>query len=83
MKIECNRGFGKVENPLDGSELAVETPIDGDTALLNALKEEYGEHTFEAVEPHPNGDEDTEEYTCGVNDCSRSVDSPEETCWQH
>jgi len=30
-------------------------------------------------------DEDTatETFRCGVNDCSRTVDSPEDTCWQH
>ena len=22
-------------------------------------------------------------YRCGVNDCSREVDSPDATCWQH
>ena len=22
-------------------------------------------------------------YTCGVNGCSRDVDGPEATCWQH
>lgn len=22
-------------------------------------------------------------FFCGINDCSREVDSPDETCWQH
>ena len=32
-------------------------------------------------------DTDTDEvsltYYCGVNDCSREVDGPDESCWQH
>jgi len=28
-------------------------------------------------------DAETETFRCGVNDCSREVDSPEDTCWQH
>lgn len=30
-------------------------------------------------------DDDNEagEPVCGVNDCSRLVDAPEDTCWQH
>jgi hypothetical protein len=28
-------------------------------------------------------DEDGTTYVCGVNDCSREVDSPTDTCWQH
>ena len=31
--------------------------------------------------PTPDADEST--YRCGVNDCSREVDSPDATCWQH
>jgi len=31
--------------------------------------------------PGVDGDKDT--FYCGVNDCSREVDSPEDVCWQH
>jgi len=38
-------------------------------------------------EPHPSEgettDAETDGYTCGVNGCSRTVDGPNETCWQH
>lgn len=38
-----------------------------------------------ADEPAPRADFDGDgvEYRCGVNDCSREVESPEATCWQH
>lgn len=28
-------------------------------------------------------DSDSVTYECGVNDCSRDVDSPDDRCWQH
>lgn len=29
-------------------------------------------------------DDDSDDvYRCGVNDCSREVDGPDDTCWQH
>lgn len=46
---------------------SVET--DGDDADADAQAEEQSA--------------DAEAYTCGVNGCGRTVDSPEETCWQH
>jgi len=30
-----------------------------------------------------NVDNDGAAYECGVNGCSREVDSPDDTCWQH
>ena len=37
---------------------------------------------FEPVEESSDGGDD-DEYYCGVNDCGRTVDSPDATCWQH
>jgi len=31
--------------------------------------------------PAPEGGETT--FYCGVNDCGRKVDNPEDVCWQH
>lgn len=36
---------------------------------------------FETVD-EPETDE-PDGYECGVNGCSRSVDAPDATCWQH
>lgn len=37
-------------------------------------------HEHEVIINEPYADE---EHECGVNGCSRSVDSPEDVCWQH
>ena len=36
-------------------------------------------------DPSPRAEADTDgvTYRCGVNDCSREVDTPGDTCWQH
>lgn len=35
------------------------------------------------VEETPTPEPEETTFQCGVNDCSREVDSPEATCWQH
>jgi hypothetical protein len=84
IKIECTRGFGKVVNPLNGEEIDVQEPLEVDKETFKALDAEYP--GFRIVDDEPQGKESedgTVEYTCGVNGCSRKVDGPNETCWQH
>lgn len=44
-------------------------------------------HNVEVVSKDANpgvtASESEETYYCGVNGCSRTVDNPEDTCWQH
>jgi hypothetical protein len=85
MKIHCTRGFGRVEHPETGEEIDVEEPFETDRATFEALDEAYP--GFEVVDSEGESAEDTDaepdELVCGVNGCSRSVDSPSESCWQH
>lgn len=85
MKGNCTRGFGVLTDPETGDEINVEDTFEVDKDVFDRLKANYP--GIEAVdeESNPKGsvDESTEEYTCGVNGCSRDVDSPDATCWQH
>jgi hypothetical protein len=75
MKVKTTRGFGKVTDPRTGDELSVEEPFETDRETFEALAERYpGFVIVEEDEPPP---------TCGYNGCSRTVDSPEDHCWQH
>jgi len=75
MKVKTTRGFGKVTDPRTGDELNVEGPFETDRETFEALDERYpGFVIVEEDEPPP---------TCGYNGCSRTVDSPEDHCWQH
>jgi len=75
-EVSCTRGFGLITDPETGIEYnvqgthSVEVPDD----VATRLKEISGV-VVEDTEP--------ETFRCGVNDCSREVDSPEDTCWQH
>lgn len=44
-------------------------------------EESHSEPDPETSETDP--DAEAETFRCGINDCSREVDSPEDTCWQH
>jgi len=74
MIVECTRGFGLVENPETGEQINVEEPFETDAETFELLKDTYP--GFRIVE------EDTEPQ-CGVNGCTRTVATPEDTCWQH
>lgn len=51
-------------------------------APTEAVKDRFAEW-LEPVESDDTVGVEADDPTCGVNGCSRSVDSPEETCWQH
>jgi len=74
MIVECTRGFGLVEHPETGEDIDVQEPFKTDQETFELLKDAYP--SFRVVE------EDTDPQ-CGVNGCTRTVSTPEETCWQH
>lgn len=85
MKLNCTRGFGKVEGP-DGEDIDVEDTfeVDDETAeyvLSNYPGMEVVEDAVVDDSPTPEPEETT--IHCGVNDCSREVESEDATCWQH
>jgi len=89
MKAKCTRGFGKVEDPETGEEYNVESEFEVSRAVFNRLQDAYP--GFEAVssdETSHTEPPETETFRCGVaksdgSPCSREVDGPEQTCWQH
>lgn len=75
-RLESTRnGVGAVKDPETGDRLHIGSDVP--TKAAERAANEY--HFVQVVESDPID----EEYKCGVNDCSRSVDSPEEACWQH
>jgi len=74
-RLECGRGWGKVFDPETDRDVSIGEDIDPDTAMR--LSDRYGPITA-ILE-----DSDEEDFECGVNGCSRTVDDPEATCWQH
>jgi hypothetical protein len=91
MKGKCTRGFGIIEDPETGEEINVEDEFEVSEDVFERLKE-----TYPGIEAVPQNETQTdtetstetespeaETFRCGVNDCSRTVDSPEAVCWQH
>lgn len=90
MKVECTRGFGKVEDPETGEEIDVQEPFETDQETFERLDEYYPgfrvieQGESEAGEDYPtNGD--GEPLCVGKEDgqCSRTVDESGGVCWQH
>lgn len=54
-----------------------ETPEDTDA------ESEDAESVSEGSEDNSDEGSETETFACGVNGCSREVDSESDTCWQH
>jgi len=73
----------------DGEELVVDGETDAQALVdtyPNVRWADAGrDHTVDTTDQTPRGEVDTDgaTYYCGVNECSREVDSPEATCWQH
>ena len=92
-EVKCTRGFGEIQDPETGDSYNVEhdNTVEVSAKVAQRLKEAHSGIVVSEVasSPSESGDatgEDTDtekEYTCGVNGCSRTVDGPEETCWQH
>jgi len=83
-EVSCTRGFGRITDPQTGERYNVErdNSVEVSDEVAERLKAEYSGIEVVDVESNPKGSDD-DEYVCGVNDCSRTVDSPEATCWQH
>lgn len=89
MKGKCSRGFGIITDPETGDEINVEDTFEVEQEVFDRLKANYP--GIEAVSSGDGSggsegestDTEREEYVCGVNGCSRTVDSESATCWQH
>jgi len=85
MKGKCTRGFGYITDPETGDEIDVQDTFEVEQDVFDRLKANYP--GIVAVETPDSDTKDapveSEEYECGVNGCSRDVESPEQTCWQH
>lgn len=91
MKLENTRGFYSVEGP-DGEEIILDGVVEVSEDTGEYLQANYSGFTVveaPSLDENPQGstventDTEPDEYVCGVNGCSRTVDSPEATCWQH
>lgn len=79
-RLECSRGWGAVADPETGDDVSLAETVPDDVALR--LADHYTPIT--AVDLGDEPDEDAaDDYSCGVNGCSRDVDAPDDTCWQH
>lgn len=95
MKAKCTRGFGRVEDPQTGEEITVEGVFDVSETVFERLDDAYpgmervndrdeaGATDTEDTDTAEEHSSETETFRCGVNDCSREVDNPDATCWQH
>jgi len=91
MKAICTRGFGIITDPETGEEINVEDEFEVSEAVFERLKAEYsgieavssGETQTDESSSTETESPEAETFRCGVNDCSRDVDSPEDVCWQH
>lgn len=76
-EVHCTRGFGLLEDEQTGETYNVEgdNSVEVEDDVAKRLKAQHSGVVVSEVEP--------EKHTCGVNDCSRTVDGPDKTCWQH
>jgi len=87
-EVKCTRGFGEIQDPRTGKSYNVENDntVEVTAEVAHILKEAHsGIVVSEAPssDSNPKGSDGDTGHACGVNDCSRTVDSPEATCWQH
>jgi len=81
MKAEIHSGWGAIEHEGETYDVQDGT-LEADETVITSLHERYGEK----VKPLDESAENVEsvgEPVCGVNGCSRDVESPEDRCWQH
>lgn len=89
-RLECSRGWGAVRDPETGRDISLsdDTEVDDDVARRLADRYQYVtaviDDSDDADDDADTDDEDDgDELRCGVNGCSREVDSPDAACWQH
>lgn len=88
LRRSLSPGAAGDHGDVDGDELVVD-----DAAEAQALVDTYpnvrwadadADHdTTPDQTPRLDVDGDEATYECGVNGCSRDVESPADTCWQH
>jgi len=88
LRVERVRSTSQLSGALLPGEAEDLGSFDGEILEVEELNDLDKYHNVEVVSSDTNpgvtatqSDEST--YHCGVNGCSRKVDSPEETCWQH
>lgn len=94
MQVENTRGFGLVEHPETGEEINVEEPFETDRESFELLNNTYP--GFRIVDDSAESESDTTDSDHPTNDegeplcvgkedgqCSRVVEEPGRTCWQH
>jgi hypothetical protein len=93
-RLECSRDYiGAVHHPDTGELVQLSEDHPRELAELVAAAHDHvslADAETEDVSPDANDDAPTEAddaeaetFRCGVNDCSRKVDSATATCWQH
>jgi hypothetical protein len=91
VRLESSRDYiGAVDHPETGELIQLDADHSRETAetvadayaFLSVSGETDG---ADADESEADAAESTESeaYECGVNGCSRDVDGPDDTCWQH
>jgi len=89
MKIKCTRGFGVITDPQSGEAYNVEgeNEVDVDPETAERLKANFSGIVITETESVPDfpTNEDGEPLCVGKEEgqCSRVVDEPGGTCWQH
>jgi len=83
-RLSCSRhGWGAVDDPKTGNLIQLDESHPADVCERVAAKYDRIEVVGLDGSEEREESEESEGYVCGVNDCSRNVDSPEATCWQH
>jgi hypothetical protein len=80
-QVRCTRGFGVITDPESGTEYNVQrdNTVEVADSVAERLQANYPGVVVSDVESEPV----EENPTCGVNGCSREVDDPSDSCWQH
>jgi len=75
-EVYCTRGFGIITDPETGEEYHVA----GDKTI--EVRDDVATR-LAAISGVVVEDTAPDTFRCGVNDCSREVDTPDAVCWQH
>jgi hypothetical protein len=90
-RLESSREYvGAVDHPETGELIQLDESHPSDVAEVVAAEYDYLHVESEASDsdtdesaPDAADDAEAETLRCGVNGCSRKVDSADATCWQH
>lgn len=90
-RLESSRDYiGAVDHPDTGELIQLDESHPLDVAKVVAedyhflhVESEAADTDTDKTTPNETDDAEAETFRCGVNDCSRTVDSADATCWQH